>query len=171
MIVQVAALFCCASGPYAALGADVYDLARDARSFGLDRPVVAHPPCRSWGNLRHMAKPRPDERDLAIWAIWTVRICGGVVEHPWRSGLWSFMGIRPGVRDEFGGLLVFVHQDGYGHRAPKPTGLYCVRCEVEPPPLLYPAGEGRIERMCRAERERTPYPLAEVLMRAAEASA
>lgn len=163
----VAALFTCRSGPYASLGCDVFDLARDARTFRLDRPVVAHPPCRAWGRLRHFSKPREDERDLALWAIWVVRVCGGVVEHPAASRLWQFVGLRAGVRDQFGGLLTFVHQDGYGHRAPKPTGLYCVGCRVELPPALYVPGSGRVERMGRQERERTPVPFARALVAAA----
>lgn len=167
MSAAVAALFTCRSGPYAALGCEVFDLARDARTFALDRPAIAHPPCRAWGRLRHLSKPRADERDLALFAVWAVRVCGGIVEHPAASKLWQFMGIRAGVTDQFGGLLTFVHQDAYGHRAPKPTGLYMVRCRVQMPPALYTPGAGRVERMCRQERERTPAPFAVELVRAA----
>lgn len=162
---RVAALFACRSGPYSALGCDVYDIDRDARTFDLACPVVAHPPCRGWGNLRHMAKPRADERDLAIWAMWVVRHCGGVLEHPMRSALWAFFGLRPGVRDAFGGLLVPVDQSGYGHRAQKRTGLYVVRCELAPP-IFCPPPATTVERMCRQERERTPLELARVLVEA-----
>lgn len=165
---RVAALFCCPSGPYAALGCDVFDLARDARTFDLSRPVVAHPPCRSWSRLAHFAKPRADERDLAIWAIWAVRHCGGVLEHPYASKLWRFFGVEFGKRDAFGGVLIPVQQQAFGHRAPKWTGLYCVRCEVRP--AIVWGGSGGfvpVERMGRAERERTPVELARVLVDAA----
>jgi hypothetical protein len=165
---SVAALFCCRSGPYAALGCEVFDLARDARTFALDRPAVAHPPCRAWGRLRHLAKPRDDERDLALFAVWAVRHCGGIVEHPADSKLWPFLGLRAGVRDEFGGLLVVVDQSAYGHRAQKRTGLYCVGCLPE---LRLDWGNlavsGRVEFMGRQERERTPEPFARVLVEAA----
>lgn len=161
---RVAVLFACAGGPYAELGADVYDVKRDARTFDLACPVVAHPPCRAWGRLRHMAKPRADERDLAIWSVWVARHCGGIVEHPASSRLWPFMGIVPGRRDCFGGLLTIVHQDAFGHRAPKPTGFYCVRCDVPVPAALVAPGAGRVQRMCRQERERTPVQLASLLL-------
>jgi hypothetical protein len=105
-----------------------------------------------------MAKPRPDERDLALWALWVVRHCGGVLEHPMCSGLWPFFGLRPGCRDEFGGLLVPVFQGHYGHRAPKITGLYLVGCDLVPRLGALPSG--RVESMGRPERERTPREFA-----------
>lgn len=168
---RVAALFACASGPYGALGCDVYDVTRDARTFDLAAPVVAHPPCRGWGRLRHWAKPRADERDLAIWAVWVARHCGGVVEHPAASRLWAFFGLRPGRRDEWGGILVGVYQDAFGHRAPKATMLYCVRTPLPEPRVMYAAGVGRVERMGRAERERTPVELARELVACARGAA
>lgn len=162
----VSALFCCDSSPYRSIpGVDVFDVLRDARSFDLSTPVVAHPPCRAWGKLSYFAKPRHDERDLAIWAMWVVRHCGGVLEHPMTSRLWSFFGVRPGCRDDFGGLLVPVDQVDFGHRAQKRTGLYCVGCSVRPGwggvPTL------SVERMPHAEREQTPPALASILVEAA----
>ena len=56
---------------------DVYDIDRDARNFIGDYPVIAHPPCRAWGMLSHMANPRPDEKDLAWFALDKVRTNGG----------------------------------------------------------------------------------------------
>jgi hypothetical protein len=159
-----AVLFTTSTGPYAALGAECFDLARDARTFDLSRPVVAHPPCRAWGKLSHFAKPRDDERDLAIWAMWVVRHCGGVLEHPITSRLWAFFGIKPGVRDAFGGLLVPVDQSGFGHRAQKRTGLYLVRCARPLVPPIFCQSSAVVERMCRQERERTPVALARELL-------
>lgn len=38
---------------------DVYDIQRDAMTFDGATPIVAPtPPCRAWGQLSHMAKPR-----------------------------------------------------------------------------------------------------------------
>ena len=69
----VAILFARADSCYKALsGCDVYDMERDARTYDGPRPVVAHPPCRAWGRLKHMANPRPDERNLA-------RVRGGAI--------------------------------------------------------------------------------------------
>jgi hypothetical protein len=168
-VTRVAALFTRADSVYRSLGVECFDLARDARTFDLSSPVIAHPPCRSWGQLRHMSKPRQDERDLAVWAMWVVRHCGGVLEHPMTSGLWPFFGLTPGVVDQFGGVLVPVDQVAWGHRANKRTGLYCVRTIVRP--RIGGRASTTVERMCRAERERTPVELARDLVRAAEAAA
>lgn len=48
---------------------DVFDIKRDARSFDGAAPVIAHPPCRAWGRLSHLAKPRHDEMSLAHWLV------------------------------------------------------------------------------------------------------
>lgn len=77
-----------------------------------------------------MAKPRPDERALALYAVARVRMFGGVLEHPKRSKLWPVLGLpRPGQRDEFGGWTLLVNQSWWGHRAEKATALYIVGCE------------------------------------------
>lgn len=166
---MVAALFVQRSSVYRRLGVEVFDAERDARTFDLSCPVVAHPPCRGWGKLSHFAKVRPDERDLAVWAVWVVRHCGGVLEHPITSRLWRWFGIAPGVRDAFGGLLLPVDQRWFGHRAEKRTGLYLVRCGLEVPfELARGPGGVTVERMCRQERERTPLDLARRLVVAAE---
>ena len=48
---------------------DVYDIYRDARQFCKKMPVLAHPPCRAWGQLSHMANPREGEKELAYLAL------------------------------------------------------------------------------------------------------
>jgi len=107
-------------------GIEVYDVERDARTYAGAAPVVAHPPCRAWGRLRGMAKPRPDEKDLALFAVDVVRRCGGVLEHPEASSLWPVAGLpRPGAGfDAFGGWTLPVSQKWWGHRAEKRTWLY-----------------------------------------------
>lgn len=147
---RVAALFTMADGPYPRLGVDAFDIERDARTFDLSCPVVAHPPCRGWSRLRSFAKPRDDERDLAVWAVWVVRHCGGVLEHPSGSALWRFVGLphpsRP-TRDEFGGWSLPVSQKWWGHRAEKRTWLYIVGIDpAQLPP--FPLVIGHAERTC-----------------------
>jgi hypothetical protein len=68
---------------------DVYDINRDARTFCKKMPVIAHPPCRAWGMLSHMANPREGEKQLAYLSLAQVRLNGGVLEHPAASRLWK----------------------------------------------------------------------------------
>lgn len=108
-------------------GVDCFDADRDALSFSGGMPVIAHPPCRGWGRLRHMAKVRSGELDLARFCVQQVRACGGVLEHPSSSTLWPDQNLpAPGFFDEFGGWTYVVNQSFFGHRAPKLTWLYIV---------------------------------------------
>lgn len=111
-------------------GVDVWDIDRDALNWPGGNPVVCHPPCRAWASLRHCAKPRPGEKDLAIWAIAQVRKWGGVLEHPRRTTLWQVARLpEVGKVDEFGGFTLIVDQFWWGHRAQKSTKLYVCGCK------------------------------------------
>lgn len=169
---RVAVLFARADSCYRYFPeADVFDISRDARTYCGDLPVVAHPPCRAWGRLRHLANPRSDERDLAFFAVEQVRRCGGVLEHPAKSSLWPAAGLpAPGWRDAFGGWTLPVLQSAFGHRAPKATFLYI--CGVEPcdtpiVPFHLGVAAGRVELMGKAAREHTPASLAAWLLKVA----
>ena len=134
----VAALFARDDSVYKTLpNVEVYDMLRDARTYDGPWPVVAHPPCRAWGRLRHMANPRSDERNLARLAVALVREFGGVLEHPAASTLWTAQRLpAPGQRDCVGGWTLGITQHWWGHRATKATLLYIVGCEPkEIPPL------------------------------------
>ncbi len=169
-------------------GIDCYDIERDARHYAGRLPVIAHPPCRAWGSLRHVAKPRPDEKELAVFAVKSVRRCGGVLEHPARSTLWIHCGLpRPGdCPDRFGGFTVALEQFWFGHRAQKQTWIYI--CGISPadvPPIPFKPGKAeyvisvdgakrRAERgighlpprkqVSKAEREQTPLAFAVFLV-------
>lgn len=134
----VAVLFARADSHYKALpGCDVWDAERDARKWPGGAPVVAHPPCRAWGRLRHFAKPRHDEKDLARLAVAHVRRFGGVLEHPEASQLWQDQNLpEPGAVDEWGGWTLPVHQYWWGHRAQKKTLLYIVGCKPTDIPAM-----------------------------------
>ena len=155
--------------------ADVWDIDRDARGYLGNAPVVAHPPCRAWGRLRHLAKPRQDERDLAIFAVDAVRQWGGVLEHPAGSILWQAARLpAPGRRDQFGGFTLPILQSWFGHPAPKSTWLYI--CGVEPSEIpIFPfqlgIPPGRVELMGKAAREKTPFELAAWLLNLASKAA
>lgn len=177
----VAVLFARADSIYKTLpDCDVYDIDRDARNYAGSSPVVAHPPCRSWGAFAMFAKPRHDERALAPWSIEQIRRCGGVLEHPNASRLWPEMGLpEPGKSDEFGGWTLPIHQHWFGHRAEKKTRLYIVGCRPQDipdmPMVLGQAthvigdvrdpltGKYRPE-ISKPEREKTPPQLAEWLV-------
>lgn len=152
---SVAVLFARADSVYKSLpGCDVFDIERDARSFSGNMPVIAHPPCRAWGQLRALANPRQDEKALAIFAIEQVRRCGGVLEHPARSTLWPVAGLpRPGERDSFGGWTLPIYQSSFGHRAEKPTFLYIVGCEPSSIPPM-PFALGAATHICGASGRR-----------------
>lgn len=134
----VAALFVRQDSVYKTMpGVDAWDMERDARKWPGGCPVVAHPPCRAWASLRHHAKPRDGEKDLAHFAIAQVRQWGGVLEHPLLSTLWPVAGLpEPGQRDESGGRTLIVDQHWWGHRARKRTRLYIVGCDAANEPLM-----------------------------------
>lgn len=106
-------------------GVDVYDAARDCRTFAGGMPVVAHPPCRSWSAfLRHQAKPSPGEKDLGPWCVEQVRRWGGVLEHPAHSRLWDACGLpKPGETARDGSWSMCVDQYWWGYAMRKRTWL------------------------------------------------
>ena len=70
---------------------EVYDVARDMRTFQGGMPVIAHPPCRSWSAYcAHQAKPDPGEKELGPLCVQWLRECGGILEHPAHSRLFDF---------------------------------------------------------------------------------
>lgn len=168
---KVAVLFARSDSVYFDLVFDVWDAGRDARGYGGPWPVVAHPPCRAWGRLAKLAKPRSDEAELAFYAVDFVRCFGGVIEHPYGSDLWPAAGLpKPGAFDEYGGWTVLVDQGWWGHHAPKPTWLYVVgmpRHHLDGLPVEAMRRKGRTLAMQPADRERTPRLFAEFLVRLA----
>jgi hypothetical protein len=123
---------------------DVWDIDRDALLWPGDAPIVAHPPCRTWGCLKKQAKAPPDEWKLAPWAVAKVRRWGGVLEHPRGSALWGFCQLPPpgALPDQYGGWFIQVDQFHFGHLAQKATLLYIVGCPPERLPPR-PRKEGR----------------------------
>lgn len=192
---QIAVLFARQDSIYKTLpGCDVWDIERDARNWPGGCPVVAHPPCRAWGRLRALANPRPDEKELALFAVDKVRSNGGVLEHPASSTLWPAAGLPPPLqRDRFGGWTLPIFQSWFGHRAEKSTLLYIIGIDpADIPRIPFALGEathicgssgrrrdgGRLHKgdpgwrpeVTKSEREHTPAPLADWLCRVARGS-
>lgn len=182
---QVAVLFARTDSCYKQIvGCDVWDEHRDATRWPGGGPIVAHPPCRGWGRLRHMANPRQGEKDLALMSVGWVRRWGGVLEHPAHSMLWPVAGLpTPGTRDDWDGWTLPVSQYWWGHRAEKRTWLYIVGVlpdALPPIPLrlgtaeylcgtpgrrrdgtrLRPGDAGYRPEITKAEREHTPVAFA-----------
>lgn len=169
---KVTILYARVKSEYKELG-DAWDIKRDARMWPGGNAVVAHPPCRGWGKLRHMAKPRTTEKSLAIHSVIMVRLWGGVLEHPEWSTLWEEMKLpKPNEKpDQYGGWTMSIDQKWFGHRARKRTWLYIVGCkakEIPAYPINLEKAVKTVEDMGQAERERTPRALAEWLVKLAE---
>lgn len=121
---RIAALYVDPRGPYPKLvDVDCWDQTRDARLYDGPDPVVAHPPCGPWGNLRHMRVPnrarRAQDEDCGPRAIEQVQRWGGVLEQPKGSRLFAHCGV-----DER--ELYTIEQVQWGHVARKKTWLYVV---------------------------------------------
>lgn len=158
------------------VGTDVFDIARDARTYDGPHPIVAHPPCRGWGAFAWRANVRPDERNLARLAVSLVRAFGGVLEHPAGSALWKDQMLpSPGERDQYGGFTLPIDQHWWGHKASKRTYLYIVGVEPrnvpeiplvmsEPTHVIGDCGRASLgtkrPEVSKAEREHTPPELA-----------
>ena len=181
---RVAALFISKDSIYKTLpGVDCYDADRDALTFDGGCPVVAHPPCRLWGTLKHFCTAPITEKELAIWSIEQVRNCGGVLEHPAFSSLWcgARLPLPDGFPDKYGGYTLQIDQFHWGHQARKRTWLYIVGCKRVELPLL-PRREGepthtvttskrrigpRLPEMKNRERSSTPIDFAKWLVKVA----
>lgn len=171
-------------------GCDVYDAARDARTFSGSGPVVCHPPCRLWGKLATFANVENPhaEKALAHLCVNWVRSNGGVLEHPLSSGLWESAGLpRPGIRDSFGGFTVAMPQKWFGHRAEKWSWFYvCGMSPADLPAIPFELGEASHvianspnrqglanarPEVTKRERDATPPQLANWLIDAARRAA
>lgn len=140
---DVAALYIDANGPYPHRVAECFDEKRDARTYALDLPVIAHPPCNRWCRFAGLVEKRwghkrGEDGGLFAHALETVRRCGGVLEHPAYSDAWPAFGLpRPitggawtqgTAPDEW---TCYVEQWRYGHLGRKATWLYY--CGARPP--------------------------------------
>lgn len=145
----ISALYVEPRGVYAGVaGVDLWDEARDARSYAGPHPVVAHPPCQRWGRYseggpsHHGEFKTGDDGGCFAAALAAVNKWGGVLEHPKDSKAWAAHGIKAPPRSgswvQTGktGWTCMVEQGHYGHRARKPTWLYYSSPTDQLPPAL-----------------------------------
>ena len=179
MLIPVTALFVMKRSIYKSLNVSCYDIDRDARTFDMSTPVVAHPPCRSWGRLRKFAKPLDGESELAVMAVNIVRRCGGVLEHPDGSILFEQLNMKKSSSsDVYGGFFLSVYQFWWGHKARKKTILYICGCSMSDLPafplrfdaiqyVVSGSKKGGKKEISKADRERTPIGFARWLIEVA----
>ena len=151
---MIAALYVQRDGAYSGLpGVDLWDEARDARTYAGPWSVVAHPPCARWGRFFHGSTRKPHQFSLGddggcfAAALASVRCWGGVLEHPAYSHAWEAHGLPwPAAegwqQDIGGGWCCRVEQGFYGHLSRKPTWLYANGVDL--PELRWGEGEQRI---------------------------
>lgn len=189
---SVAALFVMHDTIYRRLGCDVWDEERDARLYDGPFPVVAHPPCGTWGKYASQHGTYGQDGGIFESALHSVRRWSGVLEHPRDSGAFHKYGLgkpMPGSwQRHAGGWITEIQQWAYGHRGIKTTWLYAVS-RHEPMPLLWDVRAPRgnrfefpelnrgqalrasqkakgvipIESMCGKERAQTPEMFALLL--------
>jgi hypothetical protein len=163
----IAALFVERGGVYWDLdGVDAWDEQRDARQYIGPYPVVAHPPCQRWGRYWSggpSAKVRRilgDDGGCFESALRSVRIYGGVIEHPEASH--AFRRFELAVPPKGGGWITSgregwtccVEQGHYGHPARKATWLYYVGSS-KPPELIWGPSQGqRLDEGFHSKAER-----------------
>jgi hypothetical protein len=116
LVNPAAVLWAAMPSVYDGMGLEVYNIMRDARTYSGPGPVICHPPCGPWGKYHWNCG---QSRDDGLLAIEFVHRYGGVVEQPEGSQLF-IRHARPG------GVIKWVNQFDYGHRALKPTQLYIV---------------------------------------------
>lgn len=172
---MVAALYVATGGCYFGLpDVDPWDAERDARLYAGPHPVVAHPPCATWGVFARQGKTLRglgEDDGCFASALASVRKWGGVLEHPAHSSAWHAHGlVQPlmaggwYVAGDGIGWTCTVEQGWYGHEAPKPTWLYA--CGVELPSLRW--GHRRMvsnfNNLSSRKRAATPLPFRDVLL-------
>lgn len=153
---MIAALFVETGGGYFNIpGVDPWDQTRDARQYEGPHRVVAHPPRQRWGRFWHGSPCKPhqfkkgDDGGCFASALSSVRMWGGVLEHPADSHAWEAFGLMKPPRSggwvsacDGGGVTCYVEQGFYGHTARKGTWLYAAR--IRPPDLIWGCGPQRL---------------------------
>jgi hypothetical protein len=106
---------------------DVWTLERDALNSRSELPAVYHPPCAQWGRLRGLSRRNDYAKGLALWALHSVQLHGGILEHPRSSRLWDYLEVNAFKNyDSHGGFLCSLDLSWFGFPARKKTCIYVV---------------------------------------------
>lgn len=189
----VAALFVAPGGVYYGLpNVEPWGLpGKDARLYAGPHRVIAHPPCARWGRLWYRGgKAKGDDDGCFAAALESVRMWGGVLEHPGDTSAWKAFRLNKPPRGggwvaagDHLGMTCEVEQGHYGHRSRKRTWLYAVRCQpldlvwgpskplpsVNSVPQAPRAGRpgyqtGIVQRMSKRQRLATPPAFRDALI-------
>ena len=136
---MVTALFVDRNGIYPKLLDNWFDADKDARNYNGIDTVVCHPPCQLWVNFASLNYKRyggehnrpGNDGGCFKFALDTVRMNGGVLEHPAGSKAWeSFQLTKPkGIgwnKVSDNEYVCEIWQSAYGHKARKRTWLLYV---------------------------------------------
>lgn len=164
---MISVLFIKHNSVYKSFGrCNCFDEKRNALSCPGDQVTIAHPPCRLFSKCSPLSTAPEQEIYLGFFALEQVRKNGGILEQPQYSKLWELANLPKGNEiDSYGGWTLSINQSWFGHRARKTTWLYIVG--LSPGEVSYPISFNRpvvsVEKMCKAERERTPILFAKWL--------
>lgn len=186
---SVAALFVLPDTIYSSYAdIDLWPETRDARLYSGSSAVIAHPPCARWCLLAKFVQKVyghkiGDDGGCFLSALNTVRMNGGVLEHPAYSLAWSRYNLTRPVAGAWTHThspfewVTQVSQCAYGHVARKRTWLlykgYAAPPELdwsEPAPKKFvssctaSAGRKNLGRTTRKEALSTPRAFADVLV-------
>lgn len=178
---RVAALYVQADGVYATMpDVDPWPQERDARAYPGELPVVAHPPCATWGRYHQKAGGLGNDAGCFAAALASTRRWGGVIEHPANSQAWDRYELPKPMEgmDAHGGWTLAVFQSWWGHTAIKPTWLYIVGTERT---CIYPGPVGGgnrpletvnrpLEHLSKRNRSASPVAFARWLVELAASS-
>ena len=157
---MISVLCCSKNSIYKTLGVDCYDIDRDARTFDGSTPIIAHPPFRAWSAYcSHQAKYPPEEKELAPMCVQWLAKCGGILEHPAHSRLWSRMRIPLPGEYRNGMHCIEVNQCWWGDSRTKKTWLLLSKIDMSklvlPPPVEVQDDRESWSKMSKDQRSAT----------------
>jgi hypothetical protein len=129
-------------------GIEVYDKNKDAYSFNLSVPIIAHPPCAQWSRMHKFSKADKKEKDLAVFCFDLVNKNGGVFEHPAGSHFFDYINADHSK-------IYSVDQHVFNFPARKRTYLYFSKCKPLPQPLNFNAYAKGVADMHSSKRSYT----------------